>query len=85
MFLGEYFKNHISLTRQIALNIDKKKDEGEEKEDEVDEGLSSITVLEEFYLSHEVMNSLGIASKMLVDNLRQELRISIALSRSPKF
>lgn len=85
MFLGEYFKNHISLTRQIAQNIDKKKEDAGEEKEEVDEGLSSITTLDQFYLTHEVMNSLGIASKMLVDNLRQELRISIALSRSPKF
>jgi hypothetical protein len=73
------------LTRQIAQNIDKKKEDAGEEKEEVDEGLSSITTLDQFYLTHEVMNSLGIASKMLVDNLRQELRISIALSRSPKF
>ena len=34
-------------------------------------------------MTTDILNYLGVASKMYIDTLRQELRVSIALHRNP--
>ena len=70
MFLGEYFKVVILRTENVAENI------------KSDTGLQTQV---DFFLTYEILNQLGTACKMFIENPRQELRISIALSRSPSF
>ena len=71
MFLGEYFKAVIDRTQKVYND---NKDEKESQKQQVD-----------FFITYEIMNSLGTACKMYIDRQRQELRMSIALSRSPVF
>ena len=71
MFLGEYFKAVIDRTQKVYND---NKDEKESQKTQVD-----------FFITFEIMNSLGTACKMYIDRQRQELRMSIALSRSPVF
>lgn len=73
MFLGEYFKQNLIQT----LSIEKQnlaKSEG-----------STMQKLDKFFMSSDIMNFFGTACKMYIENLRQELRISIALWRNPTF
>lgn len=71
MFLGEYFKENIFHTERVSTNIKENK--------------SGIKEQNKFYFSPDILNSLGSACKMYIENPRQQLRISIALSRSPSF
>jgi len=69
MFLGEYFKRHLKDSyKVISANNDA---------DKVDEELN------DFFVTADVMNFLAIGNKKFTDNSRQELRISMAVSRSP--
>ena len=69
MFLGEYFKKHLEETG----DVDDKRRNNKSAE------------LENFFLSPDILNSLGTACKMYIDDCRQELRIAIALARNPVF
>jgi len=40
---------------------------------------------EYYYITPEIMNSLGLACKKYIEAPRQQLRISIALARNPEF
>jgi hypothetical protein len=71
MLLGRYFKMVIQWTARIENNIQQDKD--------------SLKSQRDFFLSKEVLNYLSSAAKMYIENARQELRISIALSRNPNF
>ena len=72
MFLGEYFKEVIVQTEKIANNIRKKS--------------STLSHQQEYYyITSEIMNSLGLACKKYIEAPRQQLRISIALARNPEF
>ena len=75
MFLGEYFKEVIYRTQKISDAIK----EGDSKKG------NSVKQQSDFYITYEIMNSLGTACKMFLENPRQELRISIALARNPYF
>jgi hypothetical protein len=75
MFLGEYFKEVIIRTEQIKNAL---------KEADNKKG-SGAKVQSDYYITYDVMNSLGTACKMFIENPRQELRISIALARNPYF
>lgn len=72
MFLGEYFKEVIYQTDRIHTNITKNT-ANSNREQHI------------FYLYHDIMNSLGTACKQYIEAPRQQLRISIALSRNPSF
>ena len=74
MFLGEYFKETIETTQSIAENI---KDS--------DKKANAPKAQSNFYITYDIMNSLGTACKMFIEHPRQELRISIALARNPYF
>lgn len=41
--------------------------------------------LEKYFITFEILNQLGTACKKFIEKPRQELRISIALSRKPVF
>ena len=71
MFLGEYFKENIFHTERVSTNIKENKSGSKEQT--------------KFYFSPDILNSLGSACKMYIEAPRQQLRISIALSRSPAF
>lgn len=71
MFLGEYFKNVIKETNEI-----------EDKRKTIQKGMF---FQEKFLITNEIMNSLGTACKMYLENLKHELRLSIALIRNPDF
>ena len=70
MFLGEYFKRHLKESFKVTNSIDDPDSKGGEE-------------LNEFFITAEAMNFLAIGNKMFTDNARQELRISIAVSRCP--
>eukprot|EP00356_Strombidium_inclinatum_P015164 CAMPEP_0170482330 /NCGR_PEP_ID=MMETSP0208-20121228/2393_1 /TAXON_ID=197538 /ORGANISM="Strombidium inclinatum, Strain S3" /LENGTH=402 /DNA_ID=CAMNT_0010755157 /DNA_START=112 /DNA_END=1317 /DNA_ORIENTATION=- len=72
MFLGEYFKEIIFRTEKINDAIQKDKQ-------------NVVKQQSDFYVTMDVLNYLGTASKMFIENPRQELRISIALARNPTF
>lgn len=72
MFLGEYFKEVIFRTEKINDAITKDKQNVSKQQSD-------------FYITKDILNYLGTASKMFIENPRQELRISIALARSPTF
>ena len=72
MFLGEYFKGVIMHTNEIQTKIDTK-------------GGKKTFSQEKFFITDEIMDSLGTACKLYMQNLRQELRLSIALCRNPEF
>lgn len=74
MFIGEYFKTHIQSCAKI-LNAASNKDNKEPAK----------LHLDSWYITNEILNSLGTACKLFIENPRQELRISIALSRKPVF
>lgn len=72
MFLGEYFKMIIRKTQKIHDAIlNEREDVSRQQTD--------------FYLTTDILNYLGTACKMMLENPRQELRISTALSRNPSF
>ena len=73
MFLGEYFKMLIKRTNDISKNISNERGEV---------GKNHQT---DYFLTYEVLSSLGTACKMYIDPPRQELRIAIALARNPLF
>lgn len=73
MFLGEYFKKTVEETVYINTNIAQpESNKGKKKQDT-------------FFITNDIINYLGTACKMYVENQRQELRISIALYRNPTF
>lgn len=72
MFLGEYFKEHIRRCEKIALTIQTNNDKGQRE-------------LDKYYITFDILNQLGTACKKFIENPRQQLRISIALSRKPVF
>ena len=72
MFIGEYFKEVIYQTDSINTNIEKAATNTNKEQSR-------------FYLTHELMNSLGTACKGYVENILSQLRISIALVRNPAF
>lgn len=71
MFLGEYFKNVIKETNEVW--------------DRIAQIQKGVFYQEKFYITDQIMNSLGTACKMYLENLRHELRLSIALVRNPDF
>lgn len=74
MFLGEYFKANIAQTIKIYNNNNKK--------------MGNVQQFKEqstFLLTQDILNSLGNACKMFIEKQRQELRVTIALSRHPAF
>ena len=71
MLLGEYFKQVIIQSNDIAKN---RLDHG--KKDEF---------LDKFIITPEILNSLGTACKMYIEAPIAQLRLSIALVRSPAF
>mmetsp|Transcript_8941 Transcript_8941/g.15146 ORF Transcript_8941/g.15146 Transcript_8941/m.15146 type:complete len:252 (+) Transcript_8941:314-1069(+) len=73
MFLGEYFKKVIDLTTEMVEQKDPSEKTTEKR------------YQSEFYITYDILNYLGSACKMLLENPRQELRISIGLARSPTF
>lgn len=73
MFLGEYFKCLIDQTTKIEAIIQQNQ-----------QGYAN-KVQQDFFITHDVLNSLGSACKMYIDPPRQELRIAIALARNPLF
>lgn len=73
MFLGEYFKFNIIETTTIHNNnLNEAGRGGKRKQDN-------------FFVTSDILNYLGTASKLYIEQLRQELRISIALFRNPTF
>lgn len=73
MFLGEYFKFNINETVLIYQNnLNEAGRAGKRKQDN-------------FFITSDIINYLGTASKLYIEQLRQELRISIALYRNPTF
>jgi hypothetical protein len=70
MFLGEYFKRNVIETDQVFKAGNQE---------------ANSRKLDKFYVTSDIMNFLGTASKLHIENLRQELRISIALWRNPTF
>ena len=74
MFLGEYFKTHLYKMKQASDNILK-----------TDQTVKGPKELSSYYITHDILNSLSTARKQFIENPRQELRISIALSRKPVF
>jgi hypothetical protein len=72
MFLGEYFKKHIGLC--LKIDDDSKKDDHKANKE-----------LGSYYITDDILNQLGSACKMFIEKPRQQLRISIALSRKPVF
>ena len=70
MFLGEYFKRHL----KESFKVIKANSDAESKGDEE---------LQDFFITADALNFLAIGNKMFTDNSRQELRISIAVSRCP--
>ena len=73
MFLGEYFKFNIIETTTIHNNnLNEAGRGGKRKQDN-------------FFITSDILNYLGTASKLYIEQLRQELRISIALFRNPTF
>ena len=71
MFLGEYFKEHIRLCEKIDITL-QKDDKGPRE-------------LDKYFTTFDILNQLGTACKKFIEKPRQELRISIALSRKPVF
>lgn len=74
MFLGEYFKETIETTQNIFDNLSPENKKG-----------NVAKVQSNFFITYDIMNSLGTACKMFIEHPRQELRISIALARNPYF
>ena len=72
MFLGEYFKENIKLQDSVHKSIANERSGGKKEFDK-------------YYLSSDILNSLGTACKQFIENHRQQLRISIAISRKPIF
>lgn len=72
MFLGEYFKEIIYQTEKISDNIKKSKKDGANEQ-------------ANYYITNEIINSLGTACKQYIEAPRQQLRLSIALARNPAF
>ena len=72
MFLGEYFKEVIYLTDSVENNIEKNAPNTRKEQDE-------------YYITKDIINSLGTACKSYIEAPRQQLRISIALARNPSF
>lgn len=75
MFLGEYFKYSFYETEEVHKNtsgINESNRSSHKKQDK-------------FFLTTDIINYLGTACKMYIEDLRQELRISIALYRNPTF
>lgn len=74
MFLGEYFKQSVSETLYVNSNNsgNDASNRGKKKQDK-------------FFVTTDIINYLGTASKMYIEDLRQELRVSIALFRNPTF
>lgn len=71
MFLGEYFKRHLKESFKVTL--------AKQDEESKDENME----LNDFFITADAMNFLAIGNKMFTDTSRQELRISIAVSRCP--
>lgn len=71
MFLGEFFKEHIRRCEKIDQTI-QKDDKGPRE-------------LDRYFITFDIINQLGTACKKFIEKPRQELRISIALSRKPVF
>ena len=75
MFLGEYFKVTIANTQEIFENLKGNND-----------GKANVAKSQtSFFITYDILNSLGTACKMFIEHPRQELRISIALARNPYF
>lgn len=72
MYLGEYFKQHIRENNTAHANEAKTSEDVKREQDS-------------FYLTHDIINLLGTACKQFIEKPRQELRISMALSRKPIF
>lgn len=74
MFLGEYFKQSVSETLYVNSNNsgNDASNRGKKKQDK-------------FFVTTDIINYLGTACKMYIEDLRQELRVSIALFRNPTF
>lgn len=74
MFLGEYFKKTVYETKYISKNNLEGESANKAKKKQ-----------DSFFITADIMNYLGTACKMYIEDLRQELRISIALWRNPTF
>ena len=72
MFLGRYFWNHLVAINKVTQE-NKKLKHNEPKNE-----------ISSFYFTPQMFNFLANANKMITDNARQELRISIALTRNPQ-
>jgi len=70
MFLGEYFKENIKLQDSVKKSYS---------------GNNAKKDFDKYYISSDILNSLGTACKKFIENHRQQLRISIAISRKPIF
>ena len=71
LFLGRYFWNHLVAINKVTQE-NKKAKKGE-----------AATEISNFYFTPQIFNFMANANKEITDNARQELRISIALTRNP--
>ena len=72
LFLGRYFWNHLVAINKVTQE-NKKAKKGE-----------AATEISNFYFTPQIFNFMANANKEITDNARQELRISIALTRNPQ-
>ena len=70
MFIGKYLKKNLIEVDKVKRNKSKDMNAGK---------------LDKFFITYDLLNSLGTAIKLYIDNIRQELRFSIALWRKPLF
>ena len=77
LFLGRYFWNHLGAIFKVAQE-DKKQKPGAVRL------LGARNEISNFYFTPQIFNFMANANKLVTDNARQELRISIALTRNPQ-